>query len=113
VWTTGAYLQKYPDRAHAVVDAIVEAETMINDPAHLDDVAKVAADNMSGFDPELLRNFIVKYRAIFEPVATPKQIENVEAYLQGAEMLSAPIPYEKIVAADFMPRSFAPAAASK
>jgi NitT/TauT family transport system substrate-binding protein len=108
VWTTGAYLKKYPERAHAVVDAIVDAETMINDPARTDDIVKVASDNMQGFDPEILRNFIVKYRAIYNPIATPKQIENVEAYLQGAEMLSAPIPYDKIVAADFMPRNFTP-----
>jgi NitT/TauT family transport system substrate-binding protein len=110
VWTTGAYLQKYPERAHAVVDAIVEAETMINDPAHTDEVAQVAADNMPGFDPAILRSFIVKYRAIFRPIATPKQIENVETYLQGAEMLSAPIPYDKIVAADYMPKDFTPPA---
>ena len=108
VWTTGAYLQKYPERARAVVAAVVDAETMINDPAHTDEVVKVAADNMPGFDPELLRDFIVKYRAIFRPIATPKQIENVETYLQGAGMLSAPIPYAEVVAADFMPRDFAP-----
>jgi NitT/TauT family transport system substrate-binding protein len=108
VWSTGAYLKKYPERAHAVVDAIVEAETMINDPGRTDDIAKVAADNMPGFDPAILRNFIVKYRKIFQPIATPKQIDNVEAYLQGAEMLTAPIPFDKIVAADFMPRDFTP-----
>jgi NitT/TauT family transport system substrate-binding protein len=108
VWTSGAYLKKYPERAHAVVDAIVDAEMMINDPAHTDDIVKVASDNMPGFDPEILRNFIVKYRAIYRPIATPKQIENVETYLHGAEILSAPIPYDKIVAADFMPREFTP-----
>jgi NitT/TauT family transport system substrate-binding protein len=108
VWTTGAYLKKYPDRARAVVAAIVEAEMMINDPAHTDDVAKVATDNMPGFDPAILRNFILKYRAIFRPIATPKQIDNVETFLQGAEMISAPIPYDKIVAADFMPTQFTP-----
>ncbi len=106
VWTTGAYLKKYPERAKAVIAAVVDAETMITDPAHIDEVAQVAADNMHGFDPALLRAFIVKYRAIFRPIATPKQIENVETYLQGAELLSAPIPYEKVVATDFMPREF-------
>ena len=111
VWTTGAYLKKYPERAHAVVAAIVDAETMINDPAHTDEVAKVAADNMRGFDPALLRAFIVKYRGIFRPIATPKQIENVETYLKGAEMLNETVPYDKIVAAEFMPREFPPPAA--
>jgi len=107
VWTTAAYLKKYPDRAHAVVAAVVDAETMINDPAHTDEVVQVAVDNMRGFDPALLRAFIVKYRAIFRPIATTKQIENVETYLQGAGILSAPIPYDKVVAADFMPADFA------
>jgi NitT/TauT family transport system substrate-binding protein len=108
VWTTGAYLKKHPERAHSVVAAVVDAETMINDPAHTDDIAKVAADNMRGFDPALLRAFIVKYRTIFRPVATPKQIDNVETYLKGAELLNESVPYDKVIAADFMPKEFAP-----
>ncbi len=110
VWTTGAFLKKYPDRARAVVDAVVDAEAMIADPAHTDEVVQVAIDNMKGFDPALLRAFIVKYRSIFRPVATPKQIENVETYLRGAGLLSEPVPYDKVVAMDFMPKDFPPPA---
>ncbi len=108
VWTTGAFLQKYPERARAVVAAVVDAETMINDPAHREEVAKVAIDNMRGFDPTLLRGFLDKYRSIFQPLATPKQIQNVETFLHEAEMLNGAIPYEKVVAADLMPKNFNP-----
>lgn len=88
VWTTGAYLKAHPDRVRAVVAAVADAETMINDPADTDEITKVAADNMHGSDPALLRAFIVKYRKIFHPIATPKQIANVEAFLRGAKMLN-------------------------
>ena len=109
VWTTGSWLQKNPDKAKAVVAAIVDAEAMINDPAHLDDVFKVAADNMRGFDPVLLRAFIEKYHHIYQPVATPKQIANVEQFLRESELLKEPIPYEKVVAVDVMPKEVAKA----
>ena len=107
VWTTGAYLKAHPDLARAVVAAVVDAETMINDPGQTDKIVQVAVDNMKGFDPALLRAFIVKYRGIFRPVATQKQIENVETYLQGAGILDAAIPYDKVIAAGFMPQDFA------
>jgi NitT/TauT family transport system substrate-binding protein len=106
LWTTGGWLQKNPDKAKAVVAAIVDAETMIDDPAHTDEVFKVAADNMRGFDPVLLRAFIEKYRGIYQPVATPQQIGNVEKFLQESELLKDPIPYEKVVATDVMPKEF-------
>lgn len=108
LWTTGAYLQKNGDRARAVVAAIVEAETMISDPARTDEVTKVAVDNMRGVDPALLKAFIVKYRKVFRPVATPKQIENVETYLHEAELLKESVPYDKVVATDIMPHGFKP-----
>ncbi len=108
VWTTAAYLKQHSAQARAVVATVVDAEAMINDPAQTDKILKVAADNMHGIDPALLRNYIVKYRQIFHPVATPKQIEHVETYLQGAKLLAHPIPYDKVVATDLMPQKFAP-----
>ncbi len=108
VWTTGAYLKKHPDRARNVIAAVVDAETMINDPAETDKIFKVAVDNMRGIDPALLRGYIVKYRTIFRPIATPRQIEHVETFLEGAKLLSQPIAYDKVVATDLMPQKFTP-----
>jgi NitT/TauT family transport system substrate-binding protein len=108
VWATGAYLKQHRDQARAVVAAVADAETMINDPAETDKVLKVAVDNMRGIDAALLRGYIEKYRAIFHPVATPTQIEHVETFLQGAKVLSQPIPYDKVVATDLMPQTFTP-----
>jgi ABC-type nitrate/sulfonate/bicarbonate transport system substrate-binding protein len=113
LWTTGSWLQKNPDKAKAVVAAIVDAQTMINDPAHFDEVLKVATDNMRGFDPALLKTFIQKYHGIYEPVATPAQIANVEKFLQESELLKEPIPYDKVVATDVMPKEFKVPAAGK
>jgi len=107
VWTTGAYLKAHPDRARNVIAAIVDAETMINDPTRTDEIFKVALDNMHGSDPALLRDFIVKYRAIFHPIATPAQIEHVETFLRDSKLLGEPIPYDKVVGTEFMPQKFA------
>jgi NitT/TauT family transport system substrate-binding protein len=108
VWATGAYLKEHSDRARAVIATVVEAEAMINDPAHADEILKVAVDNMHGIEPELLRGYLVKYRQIFHPVATPAQIEHVETFLQASKLLNAPIPYDKVVATDLMPQTFTP-----
>lgn len=106
LWTTGAYLQTHQKQAQEVIAAIVDAEAMINDPSQTDKVLKVAVDNMRGIDPALLRQYLEKYRQIYAPVATPTQIGNVEAYLQGAGLLKAPVAYEKVVATDMMPKEF-------
>jgi NitT/TauT family transport system substrate-binding protein len=108
VWTTSAYLKEHSDRAGGVIAAVVDAETMINDPAHTDEILKVAVDNMHGIDPVLLRSYLVKYRKIFHPVATPPQIEHVETFLQDSKLLSRPIPYDKVVGTDLMPQNFTP-----
>jgi NitT/TauT family transport system substrate-binding protein len=114
VWTTGAWLKKNPDKAKAIVAAIVDAETMINDPAHFDEVVKVAEDSMRGFDPVLLKAYIQKYHQIYQPVATPAQIANVEKFLKESDVLKDTIPYEKVVATDLMPKEFkVPGAAAK
>jgi sulfonate transport system substrate-binding protein len=106
LWTTGAYLKTHGDQARALVAAIVDAQAMINDPAQTDKILKVAVDNMRGIEPELLRTYIEKYRQIYGPVGTPKQIVHVETYLQGAGLLKDPVPYDKVVATDVMPREF-------
>ena len=110
VWSTGAYLKDHKKQAQELVAAIVDAQKMINDPAETDKVVKVAVDNMHGIDPKLLRRYVVNYRQIYHPVATPKQIEHVETYLQGAKLLSHSIPYEKVVATEVMPQKFSPSA---
>jgi NitT/TauT family transport system substrate-binding protein len=106
LWTTGAYLKGHQEQARALVAAIVEAQAMINDPTQTDKILKVAVDNMRGIDPELLRGYIEKYRQIYRPVGTPTQIEHVETYLQGAGLLKGPVPYDKVVATDIMPKEF-------
>jgi NitT/TauT family transport system substrate-binding protein len=110
LWATSATLKDHPDRARAVVAAVTEAEAMINDPSQADKILKVAEDNMRGSDPALLRAYIEKYRSIFHPVATPAQIEHVETYLQDSKLISQPIPFDKVVATELMPKEFAPTA---
>lgn len=109
LWTTGAYLKDHQKQATEVVASIVDAEKMISDPGQTEKVFKVAVDNMHGIDPKLLRDYIVKYRQIFHPVATPKEIEHVEIYLRGSNLLNHQIPYDKVVAVGVMPKTFGPA----
>lgn len=106
VFTRQAYLDSHPETARAVVAAIVDAEALIADPAHIDDVIKAVAINMRGLDQGMLRQYVETYRAIWRPVATRKGIENVNAMLMGSKQIAAPIPYDKLVAKDYMPTEF-------
>jgi NitT/TauT family transport system substrate-binding protein len=100
------YIAKHPAEVKAVVDAVVEAEQVINDPARIDDVAKIAANRMPGIAANLLKQYIETYRGIFSPVATPEAIANVNRYLQFQKQLTTPVPYEQVVATSVMPTSF-------
>jgi len=108
VWTRSATLKDRPKVVHGIVDAIVEAEQVINDPKRLDDVMKVAAAYLRGLDPALFRTYIEKYRSIFQPVASQKGMENVNNLLLAGKLIAQAVPYDKVVAAEYMPREFVP-----
>ena len=57
-----------------------------------------------GMEPALLRAYLEKYRANYGPVATKKGIENVSTMLLAGKTIPNAVPYEQIVATDFMPR---------
>jgi hypothetical protein len=61
---------------------------------------------MKGLDPALLRLYLDKYRSIFRPVATPTAIENVNKLLLAGNLIAQAVPYDRLVATDFMPREF-------
>ncbi len=109
VWARPATLQARPQVARAIVAATVEAEQIINDPARMDDLLKVGAAAMRGLEPDLLRAYFTKYRTIFRPVATPKAMENVNALLLAGKLITQAVPYDRIVAQEFMPKDFSPA----
>ena len=54
----------------------------------------------------LLRTYLERYRTIFRPVATEKAIENVNTLLRSGNLIPQTVPYERIVATEFMPREF-------
>lgn len=101
-----SYLRDHGDLAHRMVAAIVDAEEMIQDPAHIDEVMTVVEHNMRGLDPALLRAYVEEYRAIWSPIATPQSIENVNKLLLGSKTIDKAVPYDQLVAADFMPKAF-------
>jgi NitT/TauT family transport system substrate-binding protein len=107
MFARSTYIKAHPQTVRNVVASIVEAERMINDPAHLDDVTKVAAANMRGVDPELLRYQISTYHGIFTPVATRAAIDNVNRVMVGGKQIPQAIPYETLVDEDLMPKTFA------
>jgi NitT/TauT family transport system substrate-binding protein len=100
------YIDSHPAVVQAVVAAVVEAEQLINQPAHLDAVLKVATDRMHGIAPDLLKQYIERYRGIFVPIATPAAIANVNRFLQFQHQLDAVLPYERVVATGYMPKTF-------
>jgi NitT/TauT family transport system substrate-binding protein len=106
MWVRSAFLKDKPQVARGIVDAVVEAEQAINDPARIDDVMKVGTTYIKGMEPELLRGYLERYRAIFRPVATEKAIENVNTLLRAGNLIPQTVPYDRIVATEFMPREF-------
>ncbi len=101
----------HPDIARRMVATIVEAESIINDPAQIDRVTDIAAHSMQGIDPAALRLYIEKYRQIYAPVATPTAIANVGEYLRLAHVITQAPAYDRVVATEFMPKAAATASA--
>lgn len=106
MWVRSAFLKDRPQVARGIVAAVVEAEQAINDPARIDDIMKVGATYIKGMEPELLRGYLERYRSIFRPVATEKAIENVNTLLRAGNLIPQTVPYDRIVATEFMPREF-------
>lgn len=100
------FIDAHPDTVKGVVAAVVEAETIINDPARIDDVTRVAMNHMHGISADLLHQYITTYRAIFEPVASRKAIANVNQFVILQNQLKQPIPYEEAVDVRYMPTKF-------
>jgi ABC-type nitrate/sulfonate/bicarbonate transport system substrate-binding protein len=102
-----AFLKDRPQAARGIVAAVVEAEQAINDPARIEDIMQVGATYIKGMEPALLREYIERYRSIFRPVATEKAMENVNTLLRSGNLIAQTVPYDRIVATEFMPREFA------
>jgi NitT/TauT family transport system substrate-binding protein len=97
------YIDAHPAQVKAVVAAIVEAEQVINDPARIDEVTHVAEIHMHGIPHDLLKQYVTTYRHVFEPVASPRAIANVNRFVMFQKQLSEPIPYERAVDTRYMP----------
>jgi len=109
IFARPATLKERPQVARALVAATIEAEQVINDPARMDDLLKVGAATMRGLEPELLRAYFSRYRTIFRPVATEKAMDNVNQLLLAGKLIAQAVPYDRIVAQEFMPKEFSPA----
>jgi NitT/TauT family transport system substrate-binding protein len=106
MWVRSAFLKERPQVARGIVAAVVEAEQAINDPARIDDIMKVGTTYLKGIEPDLLRGYLEHYRSIFRPVATEKGMENVNTLLRAGNLIPQTVPYDRIVATEFMPREF-------
>jgi len=106
MWVRSAFLKDRPQAARGIVAAVVEAEQAINDPARIDDIMKVGTATIKGMEPNLLRGYLEHYRSIFRPVATEKGMENVNMLLKSGNLIPQTVPYDRIVATEFMPREF-------
>jgi NitT/TauT family transport system substrate-binding protein len=103
VFVHSAFLKDHPDTARGIVAAIVEACAVINDPARMNDLMDVAAVFMKGSDPEVVKSYLTKYRSNYGPIATRQGVDNVSAMLVAAKTIEKAVPYEQLVATDFMP----------
>jgi NitT/TauT family transport system substrate-binding protein len=101
-----AFLKDRPQAARGIVAAVVEAQQAINDPARIEDIMQVGAAYLKGMEPTLLREYIERYRTIFRPVATEQAMTNVNTLLRAGNLIAQTVPYDRIVATDYMPRDF-------
>ena len=102
-----AFLKDRPQAARGIVDAVVEAEQAINDPARIEDIMQVGTTYIKGIEPALLRQYLERYRSIFRPVATEQAMANVNTLLRSGNLIAQAVPYERIIATDYMPKDFA------
>ncbi len=102
----GEYLAKNREVGRRMVAAIVEAEEFINDPAKIDAAVDSAVRNMQGISRDVLDQFLRKYRHIFRPVMTREALDNVNRVLLDSKRITEPVPWEKTVDADLMPKTF-------
>jgi len=107
MFVRSAFIKDRPQVARGIVAAVVEAEQAINDPARVDEIMRVGAATIKGMDPVLLRAYLDRYRAIFRPVATVQAVENVNSLLYSNKLIPRTVPYDQLVATDFMPKEFA------
>ncbi len=103
VFVHSAFLQEHAQAARGLVAAIAEACRIVNDPTRMDDLMAVAAAYMKGSDPAIVKTYLEKYRGNYGAVATRQGIANVNAMLLAANTIAKAVPYEQIVATDFMP----------
>jgi NitT/TauT family transport system substrate-binding protein len=103
VFVHSAFLKDHPDTARGIVAAIVEACQIINDPARMNDLMDVAASYMKGSDPDVVRTYLEKYRSNYGAVATRQEVDNVSAMLIAGKSIEKAVPYDQLVATDFMP----------
>jgi len=108
MFVRSAFLKDHPEAARGIVAAVVEAEQAINDASRTDEVLAAGAAYLKGMDAGLLRAYLTRYRAIFRPVATVKAIENVNTLLLRGNLIPQTVPYDRLVATEFMPREFVP-----
>jgi len=104
VFVHTAFLKEHPDTARAIVAAIVEACRIVSDPARMNDLMEVAANYMKGSDPAVVKAYLEKYRSNYGPIATRQGVENVSAMLIAGKSIEKAVPYEQLVATDFMPQ---------
>ena len=103
VFVHSAFLKEHADTARGIVAALVEACAIIHDPARINDLMETAANYMKGSDPDVVRAYLEKYRTNYGAVATRQGVDNVSAMLMAAGTIPKPVPYEQLVATDFMP----------
>ena len=103
IFARSAYIVAHPDIAQHMVDTIVEAEQVINDPQRTDEVVDIAVRTMQGIEAKALRAYIEKYRHVYAPSASRRAIANVEEDLKLGHIITQAPPYEAVVATQFMP----------
>jgi NitT/TauT family transport system substrate-binding protein len=101
-----SYLDAHPDVARLMVQAIVDTERFMQNPANRGALMATAEKYFKGFDPALLRQILDETVAGYKPVLTREAIANVNQLLIFAKLIDQPIPFESVVDTRFAPTKF-------
>lgn len=102
--TTRDYVKEHRPTVEAVIAALVEAQTFINDPRNLDELSAIANEEYGAPGVDIMKISLERQVHAFSPFMNPTMIEKTGELLVKSNSIEAPVPsYDEVVDTSFAP----------
>ena len=102
-----AWVKSHPEEARRLAAAFVEAHRYIRDfKRHVNADVKDLTKYFPGIAEATLSDTLLRVANWYNPIITPKQVDNVNQVLLGFKILKAPIAFQDAVDTSYMPKVF-------